>query len=95
MLLQHPFLHWEFEEHSSQSPSDPSVGGGVVGPVMWGLFVLGALVVGLDVVGEDVGADIAMVNQFMFQPSPATLIYAQLRRAPNDLPLREIPVSFP
>ena len=74
MLLQHPFLHWEFEEHKTQSPSDPSVGGDVVGPVMWGLLVLGALVVGSDVVSEDVGADIAMVNQFMFQPSPVTLI---------------------
>jgi len=24
--LQHPFMHWEFEEHCSQSPSDPVVG---------------------------------------------------------------------
>jgi len=32
--LQHPFMHWEFEEHCSQSPSDPVVGEvGVVGVV--------------------------------------------------------------
>ncbi len=38
--LQHPFLHWEFEEHIAQSPSDPAPvggegGGGVgVGPAV-------------------------------------------------------------
>ena len=25
--LQHPFMHWEFEEHCTQSPREPVVGG--------------------------------------------------------------------
>jgi hypothetical protein len=33
MPLQHPFLHWEFLEHCTQSPSDPVVGGVGVGGV--------------------------------------------------------------
>jgi hypothetical protein len=36
MPLQHPFLHWEFEEHCAQSPSDPVVGGVGVGGVAVG-----------------------------------------------------------
>jgi hypothetical protein len=43
--LQHPFMHCEFEEHTSQSPSDPVVGGlggGVVG--VGGLVVGGVIV---------------------------------------------------
>ena len=32
--LQHPFRHWEFEEHCNQSPSDPVVvGAGAEGGV--------------------------------------------------------------
>jgi hypothetical protein len=30
--LQHPFMHWEFEEHCTQSPREPVVGGVGVGP---------------------------------------------------------------
>ena len=51
--LQHPFMHWEFDEHCSQSPSDPVVGEvgvvgmvGVVGVVGGGDGGVGALVHG-------------------------------------------------
>jgi len=53
--LQHPFMHWEFEEHCSQSPSDPVVGEvGVVGVV--------GVVVGFLVVGLEVGLFVAVVG---------------------------------
>jgi len=44
--LQHPFMHWEFEEHCSQSPSVPGFGGVSAGGLGVGAGGLGVGVKG-------------------------------------------------
>ena len=63
MPLQHPFMHCEFEEHNSQSLSDPVVGGVTGG----GVGVVGLVVTGV------VGAPAEHPAVFLTSPSTVSL----------------------